>query len=146
MNALESSFRFTITDGSRSIALREGDHVRMYPTGKNMGFGELLSKRQIDLLRIATAVHVADGWVRRCRRTNGRRSPVLVVEVLDAGFWAGPDTMSRLKTCVDFLSGGDDWCFRFQPSQNPRHDQQRDLFRAVDPRPAKRPRRPRLLA
>lgn len=135
MNALEAPFCFTITDGSRSISLREGDHVRMYPTGNDKDFGELLSKRQIDLVRIATAVHFADGWVLRRRATNGRRSPVLDVEVLDTAYWARPDTRSRLKTCVDFLSGGDDWGFRFHPSSNPRHDRRHDLFRGIDPPP-----------
>jgi len=135
MNALESPFCFTISAGSRSISLRVGDHVRMYPTGNNRRFGELLSKRQIDLLRIATAVHVADGWALRRRLTNGSRSPILDVMVLDAAFWARPDTLSRLENCVDFLSGGDDWCFRFYPSSDPRHERRRDLFRGVDPKP-----------
>ena len=140
MNLLKTPFSFTISDGTRSIALRKDDHVRIYPTAerkdseKRRGFGELLSTRQIDLLRIATAVHVADGWAtRRRRETNGHRSLVLDVEVLDAAFWARSETMSRLKDCVDFLSGGDDWSFRFRPSSSPRHEQQSVLFRAVDP-------------
>jgi 7-cyano-7-deazaguanine synthase in queuosine biosynthesis len=126
MNALEAGFGFTITDCERSLSLREGEHIRMYPTGNNEGFGEELTKRQVDL------VHVADGWVRRQAILNGVRSPVLDIEVLDAPFWSQPGTMTLLKACVDFLSGGDDWNFRFLTVTSSRHQRRNDLFRGYD--------------
>lgn len=132
MNALEAGFGFKITDGGSTLSLRQGEHIRIYPTDKNEGFGEELTARQIDLIRIATAVHVADGWVRRLAVQNGLRCPSLEVEVLDVSFWSRPDTLSRLKGCVDFLSGGDDWSFRFVPSKVSRHDRRVSLFRGTD--------------
>jgi len=132
MNALTTSFGFKITYGDRSLSLREGRHFRMYPTGKHRGFGEGLSRRQIDLLRIGMAIHAADGWVPRHRLTNGHRCPVVDVEVLDTAFWSQPETYSRLKACVDFLSGGDDWNFHFLASASQRHDRSVDLFRGHD--------------
>ena len=132
MNALNSSFGFTVTSGPHSLSLREGRHFRMYPTGRNNHFGELLSHRQIDLLRISMAIHVADGWARRLHSTGGHRRPVLDVEVLDAAFWKLTDTDGLLKKCVDFVSGDDDWSFRFVPSSNNRHDHIKDLFRGHD--------------
>ncbi len=132
MNALDVGFGFTITDGGKSLSLRQGEHIRIYPTGRNKGFGEDLTARQIDLIRIATGVHVADGWARRKAAVNGLRSPTLEVEVLDVPFWSHPDTLSHLKACVDFLSGGDDWCFRFVPSKISRHDKRVSLFNGLD--------------
>jgi 7-cyano-7-deazaguanine synthase in queuosine biosynthesis len=132
MNALNTPFGFTVTDGQRVLSLREGRHFRMYPTGRNRGFGEELTKRQIDLLRICMAIHAADGWVRRRGWTNGRRRLIVDVEVLDAPFWSQPDTYARLKECVDFLSGGDDWCFRFVHPTTTRHDRCANLFRGHD--------------
>lgn len=128
MNALNASFGFTISNGSRSLSLREGLHFRMYPTGKSQGFGEELTKRQIDLLRISMAIHVADGWVRRDRATNRYRQPVIDVEVLDEAFWSRPATLELLKMGVDFLSGGEDWSFCFIRSQNTRHERHLNLF------------------
>jgi 7-cyano-7-deazaguanine synthase in queuosine biosynthesis len=130
MNALNSSFGFTVINGGpHSLSLREGRHFRMYPTGRNSRFGELLSHRQIDLLRISMAIHAADGWARRLCSTDGHRRPVLDVEVLDAAFWKQPNTYALLKKCVDFLSGDDDWSFRFIASANNCHERIKDLFR-----------------
>ncbi len=127
MNQHETPFRFKIHDDDRSIVLREGDHVRVYPTGEDEGIGGLLSKRQIDLVRIATAVHVADGLARRRRTANGQRRPILDLEVLDAAFWSESGMMCRLKDCVDFLGGGDDWSFRFLQSTASRQVSMFDL-------------------
>ena len=132
MNALDAGFGFKITNRGASLALRQGEHFRIYPTGKNEGFGEELTSRQIDLIRIATGVHVADGWVRRLADQSGIRNPTLEVEVLDAGFWSRPQSHDLLKESVDFLCGGDDWTFRFVPSRNTRHDRRANLFRGHD--------------
>ena len=132
MNALNASFEFIITNGGRSLSLKKGDHFRLHPTGGDRRFGDELTKRQIDLLRISMAIHVADGWVRRYRNTNGHRQPVVDVEVLDAAFWGRPESYDRLKTCVDFLSGGDDWSFRFLQATHAHHDRQSNLFRGHD--------------
>ncbi len=132
MNALDAGFGFNVTDCGKTLSLRQGEHIRIYPTGHDEGFGEQLTARQVDLIRIATAVHVADGWVRRRAAHNGLRSPTLDVEVLDTAFWSRPETVLRLKDCVDFLSGGDDWSFRFVRSANARHDRRVSMFRGND--------------
>ena len=93
----------------QSFACRVGDHIKVYGTGPNRGFENVLPRRQADLLRIAAAIHLADGWVSRLQRVaNRHRRPRHDIEVMDAEFWSDPSTMSRLKSCVDFLSGGDD--------------------------------------
>lgn len=132
MNALDLGFGFTITDGGKSLTLRQGEHIRIYPTGRNKGFGEDLTARQIDLIRISTGVHVADGWALRKASVNRLRNPSLEVEVLDVPFWSKPDTLTFLKNCVDFLSGGDDWGFRFTASRLTRHDKRVSLFNGHD--------------
>lgn len=131
MNALNANFGFTVTDCGRSLSLRQGDDIRIYPTEKNKKFGEDLSARQVDLIRIAMAIHVADAWARRKATFNGLRNPNLRIEVLDPTFWAKPDTMDLLKSCVDFVSGGDDWEFSFIAS-NARHQRAASLFRRCD--------------
>ncbi len=128
MNALDMGFSFTITSNGKSLSLKQGEHIRIYPTGRDKGFGESLTARQVNLIRIATAVHVADAWSRRMASLNGLRSPTLEVEVLDPAFWSKPETMILLKDCVNFLSGGDDWNFRFVASQSTRHDKSGSLF------------------
>jgi 7-cyano-7-deazaguanine synthase in queuosine biosynthesis len=132
MNALEAGFGFTVTSNGSTLSLKQGEHIRIYPTGRNKGFGERLTVRQIDLIRIATAVHVADGWARRRASFNRLRNVTLEVEVLDPAFWSNPETMTLLKDCVDFLSGGDDWTFCFIPSRFPRHDKHIGLFDDFD--------------
>ncbi|MBX9790814.1 MAG: 7-cyano-7-deazaguanine synthase [Pirellulales bacterium] len=113
MNALNARFRFTVSDGERVLSLQESEHFRIYPTERFGRFGEDLTARQVDMIRIATAVHVADSWCRRRQEYSGLRIPVLQVEVLDPAFWLQPATMDYLKPCVDFVSGGDDWQFSF---------------------------------
>jgi 7-cyano-7-deazaguanine synthase in queuosine biosynthesis len=135
MNALDTKFGFTVTDGQHRVSLAALRHFRLYPTGKNRAIGEELSKRQIDLIRIGMAIHAADGWVRRRRSQNWRRFPIVDIQVLDAPFWARPDTYARLKDCVDFVSGGDDWHFRFTSSASTRHDRSPNLFRGCDNSP-----------
>lgn len=132
MNALNSKFGFAVTDCGKILSLRQGDHVRIYPTGRNERFGEDLTGRQIDLIRIATAVHVADAWARRKKSANESRSPMLQVEVLDQPFWSKPETIYLLKSCVDFVSGDDDWDFSFIAAKNVRHERSPNLFRTYD--------------
>jgi 7-cyano-7-deazaguanine synthase in queuosine biosynthesis len=132
MNALDVGFGFTIIDRGKTLSLRQGEHIRIYPTERNKGFGEDLTMRQIDLIRIATGVHVADAWARRKAAMNGMRNPTLEVEVLDVPFWSKPQTLDLLKNCVDFLSGGDDWNLRFAPSRLTRHDKRVNLFNGLD--------------
>lgn len=132
MNALDAGFGFRITDCGKTLSLRHGEHFRIYPTGINKRFGEELTARQVDLVRIATAVHVADRWALRRAAENRLRCPAVEVEVLDPAFWSRPETVERLKNCVDFLSGGDDWSFRFVAARNARHSRQVSLFRGND--------------
>jgi len=131
MNALKSNFGFTVTDSGKTLSLRQGEDIRIYPTKENKDFGEELSARQVDLIRIAMAVHVADAWARRRVPFNGLRNPILQIEVLDPSFWSKPDTMDLLKSCVDFVSGGDDWEFSFIAS-SVRHQQIPSIFRGYD--------------
>jgi 7-cyano-7-deazaguanine synthase in queuosine biosynthesis len=132
MNALEVGFRFTVTANDKSLSLKQGEHVRIYPNGQNKGFGQHLTMRQIDLIRIATAVHSADSWARRKSSFNRLREVNLEVEVLDPGFWQKPEAMYLLKETVDFLSGGDDWTFSFIGSHVRRHDKVVDIFSQYD--------------
>jgi hypothetical protein len=132
VNALNAKFKFTVTDCGKTLSLCQGDDIRIYPTARDKHFGHDLAARQIDLVRIATAVHVADAWARRKATFNGLRNPILQIEVLDPAFWAKPDTLDLLKSCVDFVSGGDDWEFSFIASKNVRHDRCRNLFRGHD--------------
>lgn len=132
MNGLNAKFGFAVTDNGKTLSLCQGDHIRIYPTERNKRFGEDLSARQIDLVRVATAVHVADAWVRRRARFNGLRHPVVQIEVLDAAFWSNPITLDLLKNCVDFVSGGDDWQFSFVPAKGPRHIRRASLFYDYD--------------
>jgi 7-cyano-7-deazaguanine synthase in queuosine biosynthesis len=131
MNALKANFGFTVTDSGKTLSLRQGEDIRIYPTEHNKNFGESLSSRQVDLIRIAMAVHVADAWARRKATFNGLRNPILQIEVLDPTFWSRPDTMDLLKSCVDFVSGGDDWEFSFIRSAA-RHNRSPNLFRDYD--------------
>jgi 7-cyano-7-deazaguanine synthase in queuosine biosynthesis len=128
MNALNARFKFTVTDTGKTLSLCQGDDIRIYPAQRNRSFGEDLTERQIDLIRIATAVHVADAWARRKATFNFLRNPNVQIEVLDAEFWSKPDTMDLLKSCVDFVSGEDDWEFSFIASKNVRHDRRSNLF------------------
>ena len=132
MNALNAKFGFTVTDCGKSLSLCQGDDIRIYPTGRNKRFGEDLIARQIDLIRIATALHVADAWVRRKATFNRLRNPILQVEVLDASFWSKSDTMDLLKTCVNFVSGGDNWEFSFVAAKDVRHVRCANLFSEYD--------------
>ena len=132
MNALNAKFGFTIADREKTLSLSQGDHIRIYPTEKNERFGEDLAARQIDMIRIATAVHVADGWVRRKMSLCGLRNPVLEIEVLDPAFWSKPATMDLLKSCVDFVSGGDDWEFCFVAAKHIHHNRRPNLFQTQD--------------
>lgn len=131
MNALGSNFGFTATHSGRSLSLCQGEDFRIYPAKRTGRFGEELSARQIDLIHIAMAIHVADAWVCRRETRNGWRDPVLQIEVLDPSFWSKLDTMDLLKSCVDFVSGGDDWEFSFVASRA-RHQQLPTLFRGGD--------------
>jgi 7-cyano-7-deazaguanine synthase in queuosine biosynthesis len=132
MNALDAKFGFTVTDCGKTLSLCQGDDIRIYPTERNKHFGQDLTARQIDLTRIATAVHVADAWACRKATFNRLRNPILQIEVLDPGFWSKPDTTDLLKSCVDFLSGGDEWEFSFVASNNVHHDRCPNLFRKHD--------------
>ncbi len=131
MNALNANFGFTVTDCGKTLSLRQGEDIRIYPTAKNRNFGEDLSARQVDLIRIAMAIHVADAWARRKATFNGLRNPILQIEVLDLPFWSKPDKIDLLKICVDFVSGGDDWEFSFIASKT-RHQRAASLFHGND--------------
>ena len=131
MNALNANFGFAVTDSGKNLSLCQGDDIRIYPTKPNRNFGEELSARQVDLIRIAMAVHVADAWARRKATFNGLRNPIRRIEVLDPSFWSKPDTLEMLKSCVDFVSGGDDWEFSFIASRT-RHQRVPNVFRGYD--------------
>jgi 7-cyano-7-deazaguanine synthase in queuosine biosynthesis len=136
MGTLNARFRVTIADGHTApITLTAGEHFRLYPSRAAMEGIEQLTARQVDLVRWAVAIHLADGWAKRLRRTNGHRHPVVEVELLDPDFWERPETAMRLKGCVDFLSGDDDWSFRPRKDTIIRHSRQPTLFAGAGPRP-----------
>lgn len=128
MNALAAKFGFSVDDFGKSLSLVHGDHFKIYPVEHNGRFAEDLRARQIDLIRIATAVHVADSWVFRRSARSRLRSPHLKLEVLDLAYWSKPDVMDLLKRCVDFVSGGDDWTFSFVADKKIRHKPGPNLF------------------
>ena len=136
MSTLNARFRVTIADEHTDpITLTAGEHFRLYPSRAVMdGIGQL-TPRQVDLVRISMAIHLADGWARRLRKTNGHRRPVAEVELLDPHFWERPETAERLKRCVDFLSGDDDWSFRPRKDSLTCHYRQRTLFASDGPKP-----------
>jgi 7-cyano-7-deazaguanine synthase in queuosine biosynthesis len=136
MGTLNARFRVTIADEHADpITLTAGEHFRLFPSRAVVdGIGQLTS-RQVDLVRWAGAIHLADGRAKRLRQVNGHRRPVVEVELLDPDFWERPETASLLKRCVDFLSGGDDWTFRPRKDTITSHSQQRSLFSGVGPKP-----------
>jgi len=126
MNTLQTPFRVSFCDGDSqtSITLRAGHHFRLYPVGVRGNVSERLTARMVDLLRLSQGVVVADGLLRRNAASAGFRSPHLEIEVIDHDFWNGQEVARTLKTCLDFLSGGDDWQIRFVPDQTVRHHYQ----------------------
>ncbi|MBS0260867.1 MAG: 7-cyano-7-deazaguanine synthase, partial [Planctomycetes bacterium] len=110
----------------------QGDDIRVYSQMPDKCLGLDLGARQIDMIRIASAVHTADRWVLRRSANNYVRNPAIELEVLDPQFWSRAETMSMLKHCVDFVSGGDDWSFSFCRSHRERHMRHRRLFRGGD--------------
>src|SRR5689334_16474383 len=134
MNALNAPFRVALGPAPGTpVTLTAGVHFGVYPSRLVSAEAEQLTARQIDLLRLGMAIHLADGWARRFRRTNGHRRPVVEVDLLDADFWERPETADRLKRCVDFLSGDDDWSFRFRKDTITRHHRQRRLLGSAIP-------------
>jgi hypothetical protein len=73
-----------------------------------------LSARLVDLLRIATAIYVADRISPRDRTHidyGWHRSLSMDIEVFDIDFWRREETSDYLHRCIDFLSG-DSWDIR----------------------------------
>jgi 7-cyano-7-deazaguanine synthase in queuosine biosynthesis len=117
------------------ITLTAGEHFRLYPSRAVTQSIEQLTARQVDLVRLAVAVHLAGSWAKRLWRTNGHRCLVVEVELLDPDFWERPETAGRLKRCVDFLSGDDDWSFRPRKDSLVCHSRQPTLFAGDGPKP-----------
>jgi 7-cyano-7-deazaguanine synthase in queuosine biosynthesis len=136
MGTLDARFCVTIAEEHTApITLTAGEHFRLHPSRVVVdGIGQLTA-RQVDLVRWGVAIHLADRWAKRLRQTNGHRRPVVEVELLDPAFWERPETASRLKRCVDFLSGDDDWSFRPRKDLLTHHTRQRTLFVGVGPKP-----------
>jgi 7-cyano-7-deazaguanine synthase in queuosine biosynthesis len=136
MGTLDARFRVTIADEHADpIALTAGEHFKLYPSRAVVEDSEQLTARQVDLLRWAGAIHLADGRAKRLGQTNGHRRPVVEVDLLDPDFWEQPETAGLLKRCVDFLSGDDDWSFRPRRDTITRHSRQPYLFAGVGPKP-----------
>lgn len=89
--------------------------------GPSLGLFGPVNDRNIDLVRVATAVFAADRSILRSGAGSNwnRRRIKLTVPVLDADVWKSH--AGELKSVVDFLTG-DDWTFRFvyesAPSEN----------------------------
>jgi 7-cyano-7-deazaguanine synthase in queuosine biosynthesis len=129
MKTLQNPFRITFRagDDAPAITLRAGDHFRLYPVGVRGNADERLSTRMVDLLRLSQGIVVVDGLLQRKMASAGFRSPRLEIEVFDAEFWDTEEVASTLKSCVDFLSGDDDWQFQFIPDRKVRHHFQRSF-------------------
>jgi hypothetical protein len=77
MSTLNARFRVTIADEHTDpVTLTAGEYFRLYPSRAVVdGIGQL-TPRQVDLVRLAMAIHLADGWARWLRKTSGYRGPV----------------------------------------------------------------------
>jgi hypothetical protein len=136
MNTFNAPFRVTISDEhARPITLTAGEHFRLYPSRSAFADIPQLTARQVDLVRLAVAIHLADGRAKRLRSTDGHRRPAVEIELLDPDFWERPETAGRLKRCVDFLSGNDDWSFRPRKDRIASHSRQPTLFAGDGPKP-----------
>lgn len=126
MNMLQSPYRVTLSDGADRPAttLQAGRHFRLYPLGFRRDVSDTLPARLIDLIRLGAAVHVVDGLLSRSSSTEGFRILYLEIEVLDPTFWNDQAVTRTLKTCLDFLSGDDDWQIHFVPDQAASHRHQ----------------------
>lgn len=136
MNAFNAPFPVTISgENTARITLMAGEHFRLYPSLSVLNDIQQLTSRQIDLIRLAIAIHLADSWTNRRPKTNGHRRPVVELDLLDPNFWEQPETAERLKRCIDFLSGDDDWSFRPRKDAITCYSRQRTLFAGQDPKP-----------
>lgn len=129
MNTLQAPYRVRFSDGTDrpTITLQAGRHFRLYPLGLRGDVSETLPARMIDFIRLGTAVHVVDGLLRRSSPKSGFRNPHLEIEVIDTTFWNHSTVAKTLKSCLDFLSGDDDWQIRFVRDQTTRPTHQRPL-------------------
>lgn len=98
-----------------------GRHFRLDPSCFGLHLRAGLSRRMMDLLRIATTVYMIDRLARRGRpgSPGWPRSLQVSVEVYDPDFWSGEDVRGLLGECVEFV-GGDGWEFDFAPDASPR--------------------------
>ena len=136
MSSLKAPFRVRVSgEAAAPLTLTAGEHFRLCPSQSLLGDVRQLTARQVDLVRLGTAIHLADGWVKRLRRNNGYRQPVVEVDLLDPCFWERSEVAGRLKRCVDFLSGDDDWTFKPRPDTITRHSRQLSLFGNAGPKP-----------
>jgi len=79
-------------------------------------FAGKVTPRLVDLLRIGTAVYVADRISQRDRRHadhGGARKLSLGIEVFEHGFWSRAEVSDCLHSCLEFLTG-DMWDIRFE--------------------------------
>ena len=133
MSSLKALFRVRVSgEAVAPLTLTAGEHFKLCPSHSALEATWQMTAREVDLVRLGTAVHLADGWVKRLLRNNGHRRPVVEVDLLDPCFWERPEVAGRLKRCVDFLSGDDDWTFRPRPDALTRHCRQPSLFGTAD--------------
>ena len=136
MSSLKSPFRVSISvNDAPPQMLIVGDHYRICPSRLVHEQARRLTARQIDLVRLGLAIQLADSWVKRSNANNGYRHVSLEVDLLESHFWERPETIDRLKRSVDFLSGGDDWSFRFRKDAGASHFRQRSLLQPHDLEP-----------
>lgn len=125
---------FRSEPGGKMIEVAGGRHFRLDPAcfGQHLRAG--LSRRMMDLLRIATTVYMIDRLARRGRSGSPRwsRSLRVSVEVYDPDFWSCEDIRGLLGECVEFV-GGDGWEFEFAPDPSPRPTCDGGWLRFADP-------------
>ena len=121
-----TQFRFVLEGNS------DGDGCRTLMSGRTNHFGcnlrqwaqlfpGKLTPRLVDLLRIATAVYVADRISRRDRThadSGWSRLLRMRIEVFDCEFWSSQEARVSLQGCLEFLSG-DRWDISFLPASAP---------------------------
>lgn len=133
MSMLNSAFRVRVSgDGITPLTFTAGEHFKLFLPRSAYEEIRQLTARQVDLVRVGLAVHLADGWVKRLGANNGYRCPVVEVDLLDPCFWERPEVAGRLKRPLDFLSGGDDWTIRSRRDTFTPRNRQPSLFKTAD--------------
>ncbi len=108
------------SDGYRELMSGRMNHFVCDPRQWAEWLPGKLTPRLVDLLRIASAVYVADRISRRDRAhadSGWSRLLRMRIEVLDCEFWSSQEVRNSVRGCLEFLSG-DQWEISFLPASS----------------------------